>query len=267
MATAILDKYIDKIYNEKVYKLEIENDEYERTYFSNNFYRIPNGELLDDSCYNDTIKIYKNYVSDASNDNLIFVFDCLKNFYFFSGGNDMVFRKKLEADSYHSTPIKEVIYPRLVKQIHNRFFDSDNFFHPDRSSHISYIESIIDEHLTISAFLHYMYANDFNPANDIVKKFISYNKIRNKLDYWDLTIGNYIKALINYKCDIMKDIFTAVSDFNLRENMHRMVDSLRYDKIFEVEDLYNQKLHVNYFLDHTIYDLIDGYDEKKLYYK
>ena len=268
MSTVIIDKYIDKIYNEKLSLLEAENERYENDYFSNNFFRIPNGELLQGSSYNRNIRRYKAYVVDKDEEELEFIFNTLKDFYFFSGGSDMVFRKKIEADCYHSTPIKRVIYPRIEKAVHNRFFESDNFFHPENDGHISSIEKTIEEYFNVSSFLHYLYCNDFNPLNDMRRHFPNtYDKCYEKLLNTDLTIGEYLRSFINYKCELMIEIFSHIKNDILRTKMISKVNDLRFDKLSEIDSSFYHKLHVCYFFNHTIYDYIDAEQKSKLYRK
>ena len=268
MSTVIIDKYIDRIYNEKLSLLEAENERYENEYFSNNFFRIPNGELLQGSSYNRNIRRYKAYVVDKDEEELEFIFNTLKEFYFFSGGCDMVFRKKIEADCYHSTPIKRVIYPRIEKAVHNRFFESDNFFHPENDGHISSIEKTIEEYFNVSSFLHYLYCNDFNPLNDMRRHFPNtYDKCYEKLLNTDLTIGEYLRSFINYKCELMIEIFSHIKNDILRTKMISKVNDLRFDKLSEIDSSFYHKLHVCYFFNHTIYDYIDAEQKSKLYRK
>ena len=268
MSTVIIDKYIDKIYNEKLSLLEAENERYENDYFSNNFFRIPNGELLQGSSYNRNIRRYKAYVVDKDEEELEFIFNTLKDFYFFSGGSDMVFRKKIEADCYHSTPIKRVIYPRIEKAVHNRFFESDNFFHSANEGHISTIEKTIEEYFNVSSFLHYLYCNDFNPLNDMRRHFPNtYDKCYEKLLNTDLTIGEYLRSFINYKCELMIEIFSHIKNDILRTKMISKVNDLRFDKLSEIDSSFYHKLHVCYFFNHTIYDYIDAEQKSKLYRK
>ena len=268
MSTAIIDNYIDRIYNEKLSLLEAENERYERVYFSNNFFRIFNGELLQDSSYNRNIRRYKSYVVNLDEEGLDFIFKTLKDFYFFSGGNDMVFRKKIEADCYHATPIKKIIYPRIERTIHNRFFESDCFFHSNNAAHINAIEKTIDDYFNVSAFLHYLYCNDFNPGKDIRRHFSNtYDKCYEKLMNSDLTIGEYLRAFINYKCDLMIEVFNCIDNNELRSVMIGKVNNFRFDKLGEIDNSFYHNLHVCYFFNHTIYDFIDAEEKSKQYRK
>lgn len=256
MGTVLMDQYVKNIYDLAISKITDINNSFERGFFSINYYRIPNGDLLDGKSFDDNISELKDYVARCDSKSLDMVFELLRDFYFFSAGNDMVFRKKLEADSYRSVPIEKITLPFALQELHEKFED-DSKFEASKHSRMHYVKKAINNSINISTFLYYLYCNDFIPEKNMENKFpVSYTSTIRILNKHSITIGDYLKALTDYKCSIMKDVFKKVKDICDRETMFSKIDDLKKEKYDEINHSYYCNLHICYFFNHTVTEYI-----------
>lgn len=268
MSTKIIDEYVENLFREKSLDLTKKNKALEKEYFKNNSFRIPSCEQLNGLSFSENMNRFKFLVKKGTEKDLESIFTILKDFFFFSAGNDYIYRKKLEADSYHEMPIKTVIFPFILEDVHNKY-NNDQEFVNDKKNARKYILNVIDDDFLISKFLYRLYCDDFYPSKEFKKKFPnSFERIKERLDDSSLTIGDYLKSLIKAKCLQMKEIFANVENSYLRAKYINKIDELELSKLLEVESLYNCDVPVCYFFDYSIYDFLNGEDSsshKKIY--
>lgn len=258
MSTKIIDEYVERIYDFKTKDLEENNDAFERDYFGRNYYRIPNGDLLKGLSFNDNLRIYKEVARDCSLDDLNTIFESLRDFFFFSAGNDMIYREKLKADSYRDVPIKDFILPIIQADAHNKY-TCDEGFHPARRTVINTIDSIVNNGIIMSTFLYFLYCDDFIPRAGMKRLFpSSYNRVIEKLSNLPITIGDYLRALVDFKCEKIKSVFEEVSNKELKNEMMQKIEELRQTKYDEIKELYNSNLQICYFFNHTVHEYINS---------
>ena len=258
MSTRLIDEYVERIYNFKINDLEENNDAFERDYFGRNFYRIPNGDLLKGLSFNDNLRIYREVAKDCSLNDLNTLFETLRDFFFFSAGNDMIYRKKLEANSYRDVPIKDIILPLIQADAHNKFICDENF-HPARRNVINAIDTMVNNGIIISTFLYYLYCDGFIPTASMKKVFpSSYEHVVNRLSNVQITIGDYLRALVDFKCSKIKSVFEEVSNSDFKKEMMDKVDELREIKYEEISELYNSNMQICYFFNHTVHEYINS---------
>ena len=265
MSTKSMDEYVERMFDKKIQDIDKTNDIYERDFFRGNYFRIPKGNILKGLSFNDCLKKFKCIAFDSDRSDLCAIFESLRDFFFFSAGNDLIYRKKLEADSYHEVPIKEIILPVILDDIHKKYGD-DIYFHPTRNSVVQNVDNTINKSFIISTFLYFLYCDDFIPTRNMKKKFpSSYEDITSTLILHPITIGDYLIALIKFKCDKFRDVFSVVPDEDLRKEFLNRVDDLQRDKIKEVSNLYNANLHICYFFNHSVYEYVSNTlaEEKK----
>lgn len=258
MSTKLMDRYVEKMFDKKVIDIEKANDIFERDFFSKNYYRIPSGEILRGMSFNDNMEKLKAIAKEGRKEDLDAVFESLRDFFFFSAGNDMIYRKKLEADSYRDVPIKEIILPLALEEVHNKYGD-DILFHPERRVVIQFVDNTLNNAILISTFLYFLYCDDFIPTKNMKKKFpSSCDRITKKLGCHSITIGDYLNYLVKLKCDKIRCVFADVQNEELKSEILERVAELQRSKMIEISQLYNANLHICYFFNHSVYEFVNN---------
>ena len=81
--------------------------------------------------------------------------------------------------------------------------------------------------------------------------------IQNILNKSEMTIGDFLHSLVDYKCNIMDGILDEISDEQLRANFLQKAAKLREEKHQETSGFAHVDLPVTYFLDHAMIDFIN----------
>lgn len=249
---------ISDFYYEKCLYQRTKNNKDERNYFSKNSFRIPNGELIDGKSFDDCFRRFKVLVANSSEVNCEDVFNTIQEFLLFSAGDDMMFKKKLEACSYNCIPIDKLIYPLLESKVLSLYSDNDiDKANPERDVVLTHIKVIVNKYFNLSSLLYYLYCDDFMFSKNVRLEFSSdLDSLIKTLDEASLTIGDFLRELVAYKCDIMIEIFRNIKSVHLREIYLKKIESLKKKKIDEVASLYNSHLPITYFYDHSLSDFL-----------
>lgn len=260
-----LDSVLKKMYDKQVNFIKKKNNEFEREYFTKYSFKIPMSELMINSSFEDHFNNFKNSLADIDEKNLNIVFMLLEDYFLFSNGHDMMFKMKLEADLFQCEPMKNFIYPMLEKRVKEKYNDVSIINENEKAKENKEgISKIIFLYIKFQALLYLLYWNDFQPS-DMTKELFQddYDEVIKMLNKSDIKIGEFLHALVDYKCDIIKDIISNVQDDSLRDEYINKTENLRKEKHEETDTFAHVKLPINYFYNHTILDFLDMPEEPK----
>ena len=171
----------------------------------------------------------------------------------------MMFKKKLEADGFFTVPIDNFIYPKLLNEIKSKYNDiSIMKENPNSKENIFAIDYLIRVYVELQELLYILYCYDFQFPDNWEKLFSHCDKkIIKILNDYKITIGDFLHDLIDFKCNIMNEIFSEIKDSKLRIKYLTKVDELRKNKHEETLTFSYTNLPITYFLTHTIYDAMN----------
>lgn len=254
MKTISLNEVLRKIYDERTEFVRSKNVELERKYFTKNSERIPMGEIMIGSSYEDHFVRFKEIAKNGNANELEKMFKLIRDYFLFSNGHDMMFKKKLEADLFTSVPIDELIYPMLSEAVNDRYNDvSVMKENPNRDTNIECIDRLVSDYIDVQSILYLIYCNDFIFPDYWKLHPDAHEKVLNILNNSGMTIGDFLRALTNFKCNKMEEIFGMVEDPELRNHYLSEVESLKKEKHEYTKSFYIAPLSITYFLDHTIF--------------
>lgn len=253
-----LNDVIKKIYENKSLEIKDINKVLEREYFTKNYNQIPIPELMQGVSYEDHFEKYKELVREASTTTIDRMFMLLQDYFLFSNGHDMMFKKKLEADLFTSEPLNEFIYPMLVNSVKEKYNDVSVMpENPNYDKNMKDINSLLYLFIDIQTLLSFLYCSDFQFPNGWEEMCPdTHEEVIEFLNKSGMTIGDFLKALIDYKCNIMNEIFSEISDAKIRKQYLERVKDLREQKMNELNDFSHVDLPITYFLNHTIIDFL-----------
>lgn len=259
MKLITLDEVVKNMYDKTVLYIKKKNIESERKYFAENASDIPLIEILDGASYEDHFIEFKNIVKYGNNNEINQIFLLLKDYFLFSKGHDMMFKKKLEADGFFTVPIDNFIYPKLLNEIKSKYNDiSIMKENPNSKENIFAIDYLIRVYVELQELLYILYCDDFQFPDNWEKLFSHCDKkIIKILNDYKITIGDFLHDLIDFKCNIMNEIFSEIKDSKLRIKYLTKVDELRKNKHEETLTFSYTNLPITYFLTHTIYDAMN----------
>ena len=254
-----IDKVIKDIYDMRVEYLREKNIELERQYFAENIDSVPMGFILAGSSFEEHFESFKDAVKNGSEYEIDQYFMILQEFYLFSAGHDMMFKHKLKADIFNSVPIEELIYPRLVEDVKEDYNDvSVMKENPNYDSNIDGIAKKVYTYTELQSLLYFLYCYDFQFPRDWEGLYEdTYQDLIEILNQSEIKIGDFLHALIDYKCNIIDDIMGAISDDQLKASFLDKNARLREEKHKETDEFAHVDLPITYFLDHTMRDFIN----------
>lgn len=253
-----LDTTIKRIYDERVAFIRYKNAMLEREYFRVNGQQFPMRELVDGTSFDDHFEAYKQVAKNGDKNQVEQIFFLLREYFLFSYGHDFMFKKKLEADIYNAAPMDEFIYPLLVDEVKKRYNDlSVMEVNPNYDENMAGIDRLVFTFTELQSLLWLLYCSEFQFPNGWERLCPeTYADIIVILKKTGMKIGDFLQALINYKCQIMRDILSEIGDVKLRDEYLRKVADLQAEKIAEMSSFAHIGLPITYFLDHTFADFL-----------
>lgn len=260
-----LKQVVQNMYNHHASFIREKNNELEREFFGD-YRNAPLAEIMQGGSFEDNFNLYKSQIKYASQEEVDNIFVLLREYFLFSYGHDMMFKKKLEADLF-TTPLMEFLYPKLEEAIKEKYNDiSVMQENPNFDINIKGIDNIIEAYLDMQSILYLLYSNDFQfPGNWEKMCNGNHEKVIEELNNSGMTIGDFLKALIDDKCKTIREILEEIDDRELRNTYLKELENLRNEKIRETEGFAHVHLPITYFLDHTIMDFIRTDEKSKIY--
>ena len=254
-----IEEIIRKIYDKKVDFIRNKNTELERKYFNRYSSSIPLNDILAGASFDDHFYSFKEKVKNGKDYEIENIFELLEDYFLFSYGYDMMFKKKLEADIFTAPPIENLIYPIMEEKVKTRYNDvSVMKQNPNLNKNIDGIDDIIYTYMELQSLLYLLYCNDFQFPNGwegISPK--KYEEIINILDESGMTIGEFLHALVEHKCGIMKDILNNIGNTEKKQIYLNRLENLKDEKHKEVDTFTHINLPVTYFKNHTMLDFLE----------
>lgn len=254
-----LNDVLKNIYDSRVASIKKINIELEREYFTQNSSNIPLNEIMQGASYEDHFTSFKNVVKNGTDNEINQIFMLLQEYFLFSYGHDMMFKKKLEADIFTSIPMEDFIYPKLSKAVKEKYNDlSVMEENPNFSTNIKEIDRLVFTYTEMQSLLYLLYYNDFQFPNGWEELCPdTHEEILNILNNSGITIGDFLHALIDFKCKAMNEIFNEINNLQLRKTYLEKTETLRKEKHEETKNFAHINLPITYFLDHTFLDFIN----------
>lgn len=254
-----LEEVIRKMYDSRVEYIKDRNIKLEREYFSKNRYNIPVGEILADTSYEEQFEYYKEAIENGTDDEIEEIFELLEAYFLFSSGHDMMFKKKLEADIFLAPPIKSLIYPMLEEKVKESYNDvSVMRKNPNLDKNLKEIDKIVYTYMELQSLLYLLYCNDFQFGDGMEGLFPNiYEEIINTLDESNMTIGEFLHALVDHKCEMMSDVLSNINSTENKEKYLKELDTLQRKQHEETDTLTNVSLPITYFKSHTMLDFLE----------
>ena len=258
MENISLDKIVKNMYNNHVTSIRNKNIELEREFFSADS-SIPISEIMQGASFDDHFTIYKMAVKNGDENEISQIFMILKEYFLFSYGHDMIFKRKLEADMFISVPIDDLIYPKLLENVKEKYNDiSVMQENPNFKDNIDDINGLIFTYMDLQSLLYLLYCNDFQFPNGWEDLYITtHENIIAILNKSGMTIGDFLHALIDFKCNIMTEILSEIEDSKLKTDYLKKVETLKEEKHAETKSFAHVALPVTYFLNHSLMDFLD----------
>lgn len=260
MESVNLDTVVRNMYNNRVAFIRNKNIELEREYFTANSNRIPMSEIMQGASFEDHFASYKTVVKNGNENEISQVFMLLQEYFLFSYGHDMMFKKKLEADIFTSVPIEDLIYPRLLEAVKENYNDiSVMQENPNLKANMEGIDRLVFTYTELQSLLYLLYCNDFQFPNGWEGLCPdTHEDIIGILDKSGMTIGDFLHALIDFKCKTMTEILSEIGDSKLRADYLKEVETLKKEKHAETKTFTYVGLPVTYFLSHSFMDFLNG---------
>lgn len=259
MEVVSLDNVIRNMYDIRVLFIRSKNIELEREYFTANSSSIPMSEIMQGASYEDHFASFKRAVKNGNEQDISQIFMLLQEYFLFSYGHDMMFKKKLEADIFNSVPIEEFIYPRLSEAVKEKYNDiSVMKENPNLNANLEGIDKLVFTYTELQSLLFFLYWNDFQFPNGWEKLCPdTHQELINILNNSGMKIGDFLHALIDFKCKIMCEVLSEISDPKLRTDYLKRVETLREEKHEETKTFTHVGLPVTFYLDHTFLDFLE----------
>lgn len=261
-----LSQILKTMYDNRVAFIRNKNMELERQYFIENVNHIPLGEIMMGLSYEDCFTSCKNDVKSGNKQDISEIFTLLQEYFLFSAGHDLMFKKKLEADFFVSVPMDDLIYPMLYKTVTENYTDlSVMKENPNLKTNLEGIDRLVYTYTDLQSFLYFLYYNDFQIPKDWEQLFPeTHEEIINILNKSEMTIGDFLHGLIDFKCKTMVDVLSEIPNPKLKQEYIKKVEALQREKHEEASTFAHVELPITYFLNHTIYDFENICDESLL---
>ena len=250
MESVSLNTVIRNMYNNRVSFIRNKNIELEREYFTANSESIPMSEIMQGASFEDHFASYKTVVKNCDENEISQIFMLLQEYFLFSFGHDIMFKKKLEADIFTSIPIEDLIYPKLLDTVKENYNDISVMQENPNFDEKKYFEKLNKK---------------FKEEEEREKKIImemktpdTHKDIIDILDKSGMTIGDFLYALIDFKCKLMNEILSEIEEPKLRANYLKKVETLKVEKHAQAKTSTHVDLPITYFLNHSIMDFLNG---------
>lgn len=259
MEVSTIDNVLKRLYENQVAFIRGKNIQLEREFFTNYSFRTPLPQLMEGTSFDDHFMAARTMVDGANKDYLDGLFTLLTECLLFSAGHDMMFKMKLQADIFNSVPINDLIYPLLEREVKAKYSDvSVMKENPERQKNIEKINKLVYTFTELQSLLFFLYASDFQFQDGWEKLWEdTHEDILRILDESKMTIGDFLDALIDYKCQIMESIFKEIKDENLKKEYLEKIADLRKNKHEETKTFTHVDLPITYFKDHTMLDFLN----------
>lgn len=257
-----LDEKVESIYKKMVSRIAKINIYLERNYFQENRDILPMQEILIGSSYEDVFQEFKRIVKKENENDIELVFTLLQEYFLFSYGHDMTFKHKIMANRFNPIPIKDLIYPRLLAAVKEKFNDVSIMpENPNYEKNLKSIEEIMQKYMDASSLLFLLYHNDFQFPDNWRQLCPDYSEeVLEILKKSNLTIGDFLHALIDYKCNIINEILNEIQDITLRNKYLEKLNGLSSEQHQTTNTFAHVYLPIDYFLNHSFLDFLN---EKK----
>lgn len=128
----------------------------------------------------------------------------------------------------------------------------------ERQKNIEKINKLVYTFTELQSLLFFLYASDFQFQDGWEKLWKdTHEDILRILDESEMTIGDFLHALIDYKCQIMESIFKEIKDENLKKEYLEKIEDLRKKKHEETKTYTHVDLPITYFKDHSMLDFLN----------
>lgn len=257
MKPITLDEALRNMYDNEVSFIREKNIELEREYFSTPG-NTPLEEIMQGASYEDNFTVYKREIKTGDKEDAENIFMLLREYFLFSYGHDMMFKKKLEADLFTTTPMEDFLYPKLEEAVKAKYNDiSVMEQNPNFGKNIEGISRILETYMDMQSTLYLIYCSDFQFPRGWEKMCTgSAQDVIEALNKSNITIGDFLHALIDDKCKTIKEILNEIDDPQLRKEYLQKLEELRSEKHKETSEFAHVDLPITFFLDHTIADFI-----------
>lgn len=258
MANERLDEMISNKYNEYVAYIKERNIELEREYFLENSKRIPLGDIIEGGSFADCFYYLKNSAKNGDAQTLKNVYVWLTEYFLFSEGHDTMFKHKLAADCFTTVPVS-LVFDGIKQTVSNQFNDlSISSLNPKCKENMRAIDEIIEAGFDMSSVLYLLYCNDFQFPEEW-RKLCRDNsdEVLKMMQDLGITIGDFLCALIELKCQLMREVLAEITDAKLKDIYMKKVEDLRTSKVEEVKTFAHADLPVGYFFDHDVNNSIN----------
>ena len=244
MPNDMLEEKVENSYEEIVSHIKATNNEIERKYFAENMNNYIFRDALDGRSFDECFASLKKDIGSGDKIKISLAFVALNNILLFSY-KDEVFKAKLKVDNFVSTPIDNLIYPLLLKKVKELYGDSSDISEEE-------IKIIICTFIDLQSLLFFLYYHDFQFIPDWETLYPNtYQDIILLLKESGMTIGDFLHALVDYKCDIMEGMFNIIQGKNKKDYFFNLITELRKSKHEEIKKYPNINLPITSILDNT----------------
>jgi len=245
MPKDILEDRVKKSYEDLVSHIKATNNEIERKYWAENMNNYIFRDALNGRSIDECFDSMKKDIGSGDKTKISLAYVTLNNILLFSY-KDEVFKAKLKADNFVSTPIYNLIYPLLLEKVKELYGDSS-----DISEEV--LRKIICTYIDLQSLLFFLYYHDFQfiPGWEALCPN-TYQAIIDILNESGMTIGYFLNALVDYKCNIMEGIFNKIQDKNKKDYFFNVIIELRKSKHEEIKKYPNINHPITSILDNTI---------------
>ena len=258
MESICLNEVLRNQYDAYVSFIREDNIKFEREYFEENKERIPMSEIMQGASYEDHYRNFKRIAKKASPTAISRMFLLLQEYFLFSSGHDMMFKEKLKADIFTYVPMEDFIYPKLMEVVKEKYNDvSVMRENPNFNANMEGINKLVLTFMDMQSLLYLLYCNDFQLPHGWEKICLDHSdEIFTILNHSNITIGDFLHALVDSKCKTMKEIFSEIENPQLKRTYLEKVETLREEKQEEIESFAHVDLPITYFFNHTLSDFI-----------
>jgi hypothetical protein len=241
----MLDSIVQSIYNDEVTKIKQRNITCER-------------KLLSFS-YAEEIENIKSTIRKANSYEVERIFIEMMECMFFTAVHDCMYKEKIKADYFEHVPLEKLIYQKMLDEIKSSFNSvsvlEENI---NREKNIGEIQKIVKSNINFSSLLFLLYVAEWHLPNGWEGLFPEDRiKLKETLEKSKLTMGQFLIALIEYKCACIKEVVKNIGECNLREEYLQRILSIQCEKISQAQSYANADLPVGYFINHTLFNMLE----------
>jgi len=225
----------------------------EQDYFNNPSNLVPMRFILSSASFDQQIENLSSFAKKADIEELEKIYRLVSNFFLFSVGFDFVFKSKLQADMYTSCLVGS-IYKMMEDAITSKYNDLSVVpQNPNYSKNLKGIENTIITYYDVQALLNTLYCNDFQfPENWKDSCHNGTDAALKILQESNMTIGEYLNGLLDFKISILTGIFSKIDNVQARNDYLAKIQVLKDEKKGEIASYEYSNLPIAYFYDHTL---------------